>query len=226
MCEPDLVVDIGFEFIGKAESIVEVNALSCSIIAQKESIIVIQIAFHMFWWLYFIFIPWYLILDVSYIIATSKPASALFFMSVLGPDAWLHACLIETRGLAQIQYIELDLVRLLLCMQSDVLVDDFEIVPLGVALCIQVVLKPKIVFDIVHLRCFAEVTIFESRIEDQHILLVWNRKRSTQIAEVSLRLKSWQVLVEVLILVASEVPFSCFIAKEFSAYLFAFSLAE
>lgn len=180
----------------------------------------------MLWWLYFIFIPWYLILDVSYIVASSKPPSAFFLVLVLGPDAWLHACLIETRGLAQIQYIELDLVRLLLRMQSNVLVDDFEVVPLGVAFCIQVVLKPKIVFDVVHLRRFTEVTIFKSRIEDQHILLVWDWQRSTQIAEVPLRLKSWQVLEEVFILVTSEVSFSCFIAKKLFADFFAFSLVE
>lgn len=55
---------------------------------------------------------------------------------------------------------------LLLGMQRDVLVDDFEIVPLGVALSVHVVLEPEVVFDIAHFCDLPEVAIFKSGVED------------------------------------------------------------
>ena len=61
---------------------------------------------------------------------------------------------------------------LLLSMECDILIDNFEIVPLGVALGVHVVLEPEVVFDIAYFCDLPEVAIFESGVKDKDVLLI------------------------------------------------------
>ena len=116
----------------------------------------------MLWWLNLIFISWYLVLDVCDVITSSEPSDSFFLVLVLGPYARLHARLVQTRGLAEVEHVELDFVHLSVCMQDYVLVYYFEIVPLGVSSSIQIILQPEIVFHIVYLGSLPKIAIFKS----------------------------------------------------------------
>lgn len=51
--------------------------------------------------------------------------------------------------------------NLLVSMQLYILVGHLEVVPLSVALRVQVILEPQVVLDICHLGCLAQITVFE-----------------------------------------------------------------
>jgi hypothetical protein len=142
------------------------------------------------------------VLSVGDVLASSEPADVLEFVPLLGPEAGLHADLVETRGFGEVEDVELDPVDLLVCPDCDVLVDDLEVVPLVVALGVEVVLQPQVVLNVVHLRGFSQIAVFEATVEDQHILLLRHVDFELRVGEVSLGLELGQV--HVYLLVAEE----------------------
>ena len=107
-----------------------------------------------------------IVLRVGYIITPFEPANAFSLESFFGPDARLHSNLIQTCGLCQIEDIEFNLVSLLICAQSDVSIDDFEVVPLGMAFGVEVILKPEVILNIIHFGSFPQITVLESWIKN------------------------------------------------------------
>ena len=57
-------------------------------------------------------------------------------------------------------------------MECEILIDNFEIVPLGIALGFHVVLEPEVVFDIAYFYDLTEDAIFEFGVKDKNVLLI------------------------------------------------------
>lgn len=110
----ELIFNIGFEIIGEAESVIEVNTLTSAILIHQEVIT------HLFWRISLIVEPGNCILHISYIVTSFKPANALIFISLFGPDTWFHTLLVQTGCLRQIEYIELNLMFFLVGMQRNI----------------------------------------------------------------------------------------------------------
>jgi hypothetical protein len=53
-------------------------------------------------------------------------------------------------------------------------VDDFEVEPLSVALGINIIFKPKVIFDIIHFNSSSQIAVFKPAIENKHIFLLWD----------------------------------------------------
>lgn len=85
-------------------------------------------------------IPRDVVLGVSDLITTPEPLCAVGLILAFGPNARLHAHLVKARGLGKVQDAELDFVGLLVRPQSNVFVDNLEVVPLGMAFGVEVVL--------------------------------------------------------------------------------------
>ena len=109
------------------------------------------ISFECSWRVDLVVAPGDIVLLVGDVLASSEPPSAIFFKLSFGPNAWPHTVLIQAGSLGQIQKVELDPLGLLVCMNGDVLVQYFEVVPLGIAFRVDVVLQPQVVFNIGHL---------------------------------------------------------------------------
>jgi hypothetical protein len=53
-------------------------------------------------------------------------------------------------------------------------VDDLEVEPLCVALGINIIFKPKVVFDIIHFNSSSQIAVFKPAIENKHVFLLWD----------------------------------------------------
>lgn len=51
-------------------------------------------------------------------------------------------------------------------------VDDLEVEPLGVTLRVDVVFKPQVVLNVVHLDGSSQIGVFKSAIENKHVFLL------------------------------------------------------
>ena len=102
---------------------------------------------------------------------------------------------------------------LFVCSESNIFVYDFEIVPLCVSLCVKVILKPKVVFDVVNFCNLPQICIFKSWVENKYILLTWNVDWIRRIAIVSFRVKFRQITEYMPVVNAWEVSLPCFVAK-------------
>lgn len=189
MCKPDLIVAIRLKIVGKAEREVCARSLACRAMLHQISV----------YWLLAsvrrVIVAWNLVLSVIYVRTASEPADAFGFVSSLRPDAGLHAVLIQTGCLSQVQYVELDLVYLFLLPDWYVAIDDFEVIPLCVAARIRVIFEPQIVLDVVDLGSFAEIAILETGVKYQHVLEIGNIVFSAELLEVSLVRKLRQMSV-------------------------------
>jgi len=106
--------------------------------------------------------------------------------------------------------------------------NDFEVEPLRVALCVHVVLQPEIVLNVINFDGSAEVSRFETRFENENIFLL-RHTDSVLMAGVTDNLTSltlhdtilslWcefgQVLIEEFVELSHEVSFSWLFPKEF-----------
>ena len=116
MCKPDFIVNACLEFICKTKSVIKVDAFSSSIVIQQESIVVIQITFHMLRRLDFVLVSRNFVLNIGDVLAASKPANTFFLMLILRPYARLHPRLVQTRSLSEIKHVKPNLVHLPICM--------------------------------------------------------------------------------------------------------------
>ena len=57
-------------------------------------------------------------------------------------------------------------------MKCDILIDNFEIVPLSVALGVHVVFEPEVVFYIAYFCDLSEVAVFKSGVKYKYVLLI------------------------------------------------------
>lgn len=136
MGEPHFVVLIGFKVVLEAESVVEVHALTSSVVVVEVGVVVVLVVVHPPGVVAVFRISGDVVLSVSYEVSPSEPTCALFFVLVLRPNARLHAYLVETRGFGKVQDVELNTMEFFLCPHLDPLVDYFEVVPLVVPFCI------------------------------------------------------------------------------------------
>ena len=51
---------------------------------------------------------------------------------------------------------------------------NLEVEPLGVPFGVHIVLQPEVVFNVIHLDGPTEVASFETRLENQNVILVWH----------------------------------------------------
>ena len=70
------------------------------------------------------------------------------FKFLLAKHNWFHSCFIQTIRFRKVKDIELDFCRSV-CFEYNL-----EEEPLGVSLCVKVVLQPEVVLHIVQFRCF------------------------------------------------------------------------
>ena len=113
-----------------------------------------------------------------------------------------------------------------LCMQSHVFVDDFKIVPLCMTLGIQIIFEPQIILYIAHFCNFSQIAIFESGVENQYVLMIWNFQSVLQIPEVSLCLKPRKILEENFIVFSTEITLPYLLLKQVLLNFFDFTLCE
>lgn len=92
----------------------------------------------------------------------------------LGEDHGLHPCLVKTVGLRQIQNFKLDGCRPLS------LDNHFEVKPLGVALGVEIIFEPQVVFCIVHFAGLPQVAALKTTVKEQHVVQVWHCARVLQ----------------------------------------------
>lgn len=83
-------------------------------------------------------------------------------------DHRLHSQLVQGVRLTQVEDVELDLRSFILSEH------DFEVVPLGVPLGIQIILQPEIVLDVVDFSSFSQIATFEAGVKDQQVVLLRN----------------------------------------------------
>ena len=151
---------------------------------------------------------------ITDIFAASGPSLPIFLKGPLGPNTGLHTDLVKTGSFGQVQDVHLDPMRLLLGVECDVFVDNFEIVPLGVTLGVHVVLEPEVVFDIAYFGDLPEVAVLESGVKDQDVLLIRDVQSLVPACKVSLWLESWHVPEKQLILLTSEVSLPSLISEQ------------
>ena len=106
------------------------------------------------------------------------------------------------------------------------MVDDFEIVPLGVAFSIQVVIKPKIILHIVNFGCFPKIAWFKSTVEDKHVVELRDLNRILGCFELFFKVEFRHMLVKLLVDILVEVSFSCLLGEWFLDYFVIFFLLE
>ena len=227
--KPHLVVLIRLELVLEAEREVGFDALSCPIVVVQESVVVVFVQVHLlahFTSVADFRVPGDVILGIGYLLTPSEPLCPVFLESLLRPDAGLHALLVQAGGLGQVQNVKFYAVSFLLRGKGYVPVDDLEVVPLRMALRVEIIFEPQIVLDVVHLRNFAEVAVFKPAVKDQHVLEVRDEDVKLGMIEVSLWLKPSQVSIKMLVIVAREVSFSSFLSEEVLDNFFSFLLAE
>lgn len=133
MCKEQLVIFSSHELIFEAQSEVCFDALTRPIVIVKKSIVVIEIFFHLFGFLLHI-LPLDVVLDVRNVVTASEPASAVCIKLSLGPNAWLHAHLVQAGSLGQVEDRKFYLLAFFIWMQCYILVNYFKIIPLSMAL--------------------------------------------------------------------------------------------
>jgi hypothetical protein len=84
--------------------------------------------------------------------------------SLLTKNNRFHTSFVQTVSLCEVQYVELNLS----CFFG--FVDNFEVEPLRVALCVEIVFKPKVVFDVVDFGSLSEITRLETAVENEHVV--------------------------------------------------------
>ena len=112
-------------------------------------------------------------------------------------------------------------------------VDDLEVEPLGVTLRVDVVLKPQVVLNVVHLDGSSQIGVFKSAIENKHVFLLrhidsvcmsWLSGHEWIViiwvvicwkVKVSLRDKFWKMFVKELIEFILKVSFTRLLVKKF-----------
>ena len=188
MSKPQLVIRVGLEFVFEAEREIEIDALASSVVVVQKCIRVVFVGLHPGQILAAtgLRIPRDVILLIGDLFASQEPASTVFIVFPLGPDPRLHALLIKTSGLSEVKNIKLNFVCFLVSTTRNVFIQHFEVIPLIVPLRIQVILKPKIVLDVVNFGHFTKVPIFESGVENQYILLLWDIYLKRGLGEVPL----------------------------------------
>lgn len=85
---------------------------------------------------------------------------------------------------------------------------------------VQIVFQPQVIINIINFGDFSQVTIFESWVKNEDILLLRNVNFKLRVRKVSLGRKSWQVFEQVTVLVRAEIPFTGFFWKNFPISLF------
>lgn len=217
--EPDLVVLIGLELVLEAKGEVGFDALACAILLVQK--LVAQL-----FGLSRLLVPRDAVLKVSDVDAASEPASSVPLELPSGPNAGHHSMLVETSGFGQVKDVELDLVDLFLGGQRNVLVCHLEVVPLGVPLCVPVVLQPQVVLDVVHLGRLAQVTVLESAVEDQNVLHRGYVDFGLKVSIIAIGTEFGQVFIEKLVVIGFEVVLAGLVGKVSGVELALSSLIE
>lgn len=141
----DFVVLMRLKLIGEAERKVVVDSFSEPVLVYQ---IAVKSALELLRRSGVVLIPTDFVLLVSDVLPAPKPLRSILLILPLAVDQRFHADLVQRSRLGQVEHIELDLVDLLLSQESDILVDDFEVVPLSIASSVQVVLEPQVVLDV------------------------------------------------------------------------------
>ena len=93
--------------------------------------------------------------------------------------------------------------------------DDFKVVPLSVAFGVEVIFEPQTVLDVVDFDGSPQIAVFESAVEDEHILLLRHVNREL-FMRLPLSRKLRQMFEQKLIEIILEVSFPWLFGEEFA----------
>lgn len=150
MGEVNLIIHVGFKLVRETERIVEIYSFSGPIVVQQKQIIIVEVAFDVFGWVSLIFAPGNFVLLVRNVLASPIPACPVLLVPPLGPNTRFHSNLVQAGSFCQVENVEFDAMYFFVCVKSYILVYDFEVVPLSVALGVEIVLQPQIVLDVAY----------------------------------------------------------------------------
>jgi hypothetical protein len=140
MSEVRRVLIIRIELICETESVIEVDALTCAILVDQEVVAASR--------LLPIIIPGNIVLHIGDVLAATEPAKSFLIVPFFGPDARFHALLVQTCGLGQVEDVELYSMPFTIVVQSYILINHLEVVPLGMTSSIHVIFQPKVVLNV------------------------------------------------------------------------------